>query len=171
MKAAGFALAGAVAIGALLSPALAQQTLSGIVTKIDRLSGTIAIRQVQDGTVGASGGNGAAGGDGEGGRGCIADLHSSAKIGQRGRAMSARAGRTRAQADSCAQGIASTPAGTGAQRVMSSTFMQLWAWKITYLAPQAVKTSRTPSQKLWPSRSSIATILVASAAWASTVKT
>ena len=54
MKAAGFALAGAVAIGALLSPALAQQTLSGIVTKIDRLNGTIAIRQVQDGTVGSS---------------------------------------------------------------------------------------------------------------------
>jgi hypothetical protein len=34
--------------------AVAQQTIEGIITKIDRLSGTIAIQQTQSGTVGAS---------------------------------------------------------------------------------------------------------------------
>jgi Cu/Ag efflux protein CusF len=51
-------LAKLVLTGVLLTgiPALAwaQQTLTGTVTTIDRLSGTIAIQQTQNGTVGAS---------------------------------------------------------------------------------------------------------------------
>ena len=42
------------------SVALAQDAKTGMVTQIDRLSGTIAIQQPQDGTVGASGGSGTA---------------------------------------------------------------------------------------------------------------
>jgi Cu/Ag efflux protein CusF len=38
------------------SMALAQQSLTGTVTTIDRLSGTIGIQQAQSGTVGAGGG-------------------------------------------------------------------------------------------------------------------
>jgi Cu/Ag efflux protein CusF len=38
------------------SVALAQQALTGMVTTIDRINGTIAIQQTPNGTVGASGG-------------------------------------------------------------------------------------------------------------------
>jgi Cu/Ag efflux protein CusF len=41
---------------AAFSTALAQQERSGIVTEINRLNGTIAIRQAQNGTVGANAG-------------------------------------------------------------------------------------------------------------------
>lgn len=40
------------------SAAFAQEARTGIVTQIDRLNGTIAIQQAQDGTVGAGGGSG-----------------------------------------------------------------------------------------------------------------
>jgi len=40
------------------SAALAQDAKTGMVTQIDRLNGTIAIQQPQDGTVGAGGGSG-----------------------------------------------------------------------------------------------------------------
>jgi Cu/Ag efflux protein CusF len=53
MKIVPTILAGAAAF-ALISSASAQQALSGLVTKIDRTSGTIAIQQTQDGTVGAN---------------------------------------------------------------------------------------------------------------------
>src|SRR5437763_16613350 len=53
MKIAPTILAGAAAL-ALVSSASAQQTLSGLVTKIDRTNGTIAIQQTQNGTVGAN---------------------------------------------------------------------------------------------------------------------
>ena len=36
------------------SAAWAQQTMTGIVTQVDRINGTVAIRQTQAGTVGAS---------------------------------------------------------------------------------------------------------------------
>jgi Cu/Ag efflux protein CusF len=35
---------------------MAQQTIEGMITKINRLNGTIAIQQTQDGTVGANSG-------------------------------------------------------------------------------------------------------------------
>jgi Cu/Ag efflux protein CusF len=41
---------------AIGSVALAQQALTGTVTTIDRINGTIAIQQAPNGTVGASGG-------------------------------------------------------------------------------------------------------------------
>jgi Cu/Ag efflux protein CusF len=47
---AAFAIIGSAA----LSTALAQQERSGIVTEINRLNGTIAIRQIENGTVGAN---------------------------------------------------------------------------------------------------------------------
>jgi len=40
------------------SAALAQDAKTGLVTQIDRLNGTIAIQQPQDGTVGTSSGSG-----------------------------------------------------------------------------------------------------------------
>ena len=40
------------------SAALAQDAKTGMVTQIDRLNGTIAIQQPQDGTIGTSGGSG-----------------------------------------------------------------------------------------------------------------
>ncbi len=55
MKLAKMILAGAVLT--LISPvALAQQALTGTVTTIDRITGTIAIQQTQSGTVGANAG-------------------------------------------------------------------------------------------------------------------
>jgi Cu/Ag efflux protein CusF len=48
-------LAGAM-LAAVPSITLAQQSLNGTITKIDRLNGTIAIRQPQSGTVGANDG-------------------------------------------------------------------------------------------------------------------
>ena len=53
MRLARIILAGAV-LAALGSTALAQQALTGTVTTINRISGTIAIRQTQSGTVGAN---------------------------------------------------------------------------------------------------------------------
>jgi hypothetical protein len=55
MKLAKLVLAGSLLIG-MPSLASAQQTLTGTVTTIDRLSGTIAIQQKQSGTVGSSAG-------------------------------------------------------------------------------------------------------------------
>jgi hypothetical protein len=52
LGAAALAIVGSAA----LSTASAQQERSGTVTEINRLNGTIAIRQTQDGTVGASSG-------------------------------------------------------------------------------------------------------------------
>jgi Copper binding periplasmic protein CusF len=48
----------AAAIAFISSAALAQDAKTGMVTQIDRLNGTIAIQQPQDGTVGASGASG-----------------------------------------------------------------------------------------------------------------
>jgi Cu/Ag efflux protein CusF len=53
MKLAKLVLTGALLIG-IPALASAQQTLTGTVTTIDRISGTIAIAQTQSGTVGAS---------------------------------------------------------------------------------------------------------------------
>ena len=55
MKLAKMMLAGAM-LAAFPSITLAQQSLTGTVSMINRLSGTIAIRQTQSGTVGASNG-------------------------------------------------------------------------------------------------------------------
>ena len=58
MKMAKMVLAGMTALAALSSAALAQQGLTGTVTRIDRIDGTIAIQlqkpQTQGGTVGAN---------------------------------------------------------------------------------------------------------------------
>jgi hypothetical protein len=60
MKTAKTMLAGLAALAALSSPGLAQQGLTGTVTRIDRLDGTISIQlqkaQSQGGTVGANSG-------------------------------------------------------------------------------------------------------------------
>ena len=56
MKSANIVLAGAAALMLTSSLALAQQDLTGMVTKIDRIRGTIAIQQEQSGTVGSSAG-------------------------------------------------------------------------------------------------------------------
>jgi Copper binding periplasmic protein CusF len=48
----------AAALAFIGSAALAQDAKTGMVTQIDRLNGTIAIQQPQDGTVGASGSGG-----------------------------------------------------------------------------------------------------------------
>jgi Cu/Ag efflux protein CusF len=53
---AKIALAGAAAVNILISAAMAQQTTTGTVTKVDRIHGTVAIQQKQDGTVGANNG-------------------------------------------------------------------------------------------------------------------
>ena len=53
MKLAKLVLTGALLIG-IASLASAQQTLTGTVTTIDRISGTIAIAERQSGTVGLS---------------------------------------------------------------------------------------------------------------------
>ena len=55
MKLARMMLAGAM-LAAVPSMTLAQQSLTGTITTIDRLNGTIGIRQAQGGTVGANGG-------------------------------------------------------------------------------------------------------------------
>jgi Cu/Ag efflux protein CusF len=55
MKLARMILAGAM-LAAVPSVTLAQQPLTGVVTTIDRINGTIAVRQAQKDTVGASGG-------------------------------------------------------------------------------------------------------------------
>jgi len=55
MRVARNILAGSV-LTVISSMALAQQPLTGTVTTINRISGTIAIRQTQSGTVGANSG-------------------------------------------------------------------------------------------------------------------
>ena len=45
---------GIAATSLLMSAALAEQSMSGMITKIDRLNGTVAIQQIQSGTVGAN---------------------------------------------------------------------------------------------------------------------
>jgi Cu/Ag efflux protein CusF len=54
MRIAKIILASAAAISIPMSAALAQQTGSGTVTKVDRLNRAIAIQQTQSGTVGAN---------------------------------------------------------------------------------------------------------------------
>ncbi|MCA6121980.1 copper-binding protein [Bradyrhizobium sp. WSM 1704] len=57
MRAAKIVLTGLAAASLITSAALAQQSQSGMITKIDRLAGTISIAPVQSGTVGASSGS------------------------------------------------------------------------------------------------------------------
>jgi Cu/Ag efflux protein CusF len=58
VKIAKIMLAGTAALTIISSAALAQQALTGTVTKVDRINGSVAIKQTQSGTVGAnSGGN------------------------------------------------------------------------------------------------------------------
>jgi Cu/Ag efflux protein CusF len=56
MKIAAMIVAVAAVANLVGTSALAQQTRSGMVTKIDRISGTISIRDMPDGTVGATSG-------------------------------------------------------------------------------------------------------------------
>src|SRR5262245_50681013 len=56
MGTARIVIAGAAAIGMLASTALAEDNVTGMITKIDRLNSTVSIQQVQNSTVGASGG-------------------------------------------------------------------------------------------------------------------
>ena len=57
MRTARIIFASAMAFNIVMSAALAQQNNAGMVTKIDRLNGTIAIQQTQSGTVGAGSGS------------------------------------------------------------------------------------------------------------------
>jgi hypothetical protein len=47
-------LAGTLSLALVSSASLAQQSLTGTVVKIDRIHGTVAIRQTQNGTTGAN---------------------------------------------------------------------------------------------------------------------
>jgi Cu/Ag efflux protein CusF len=58
MKIAKIMLAGTAAL-VINSASWAQQELKGTVTKIDRISGTVAIRQTPSGTIGANSGGAA----------------------------------------------------------------------------------------------------------------
>lgn len=55
MKIAGTILAAIAALG-IAGTALAQQMRTGMVTRIDRISGTVSIRDMPDGTTGANAG-------------------------------------------------------------------------------------------------------------------
>jgi Cu/Ag efflux protein CusF len=59
MTVAKIILAGTASLILISSAALAQQALTGTITKIDRLNGTVGIRQTQSGTVGANTGGAA----------------------------------------------------------------------------------------------------------------
>jgi Cu/Ag efflux protein CusF len=59
MKIANIILAGTAALTIFSSAALAQQALTGTITKVDRINGTVAIKQTQSGTVGANTGGAA----------------------------------------------------------------------------------------------------------------
>jgi hypothetical protein len=59
MKVANIILASAATVTIIGSAALAQQKLTGTITELDRLNGTIAIQPTQNGTVGAATGAGA----------------------------------------------------------------------------------------------------------------
>ena len=54
MKIAGMIVAATAALNIVGSSALAEQMRTGMVTRIDRISGTISIKDVPDGTVGAN---------------------------------------------------------------------------------------------------------------------
>ena len=56
MKFAGLILAASAALSIAGTSALAQQTRTGMVTRIDRISGTISVRDMPDGTTGANAG-------------------------------------------------------------------------------------------------------------------
>ena len=59
MKIAKIIMAGTAALIITSSAALAQQALTGTVTKVDRINRTIAIQQMQSGTIGANTGGAA----------------------------------------------------------------------------------------------------------------
>jgi Cu/Ag efflux protein CusF len=59
LKIAKIILAGTAALTIISSAALAQQMLTGTVTKVDRINGSVAIKQTQSGTVGANSGGAA----------------------------------------------------------------------------------------------------------------
>jgi len=59
MKITKIILAGTGALTLVASAALAQQMLTGTITKVDRINGSLAIRQTQSGTVGANSGGAA----------------------------------------------------------------------------------------------------------------
>ena len=54
MKIAKIIFAGTAALAIIGSPALAQEALTGTVTKVDRISSVIAVQPTQTGTVGAN---------------------------------------------------------------------------------------------------------------------
>ena len=54
MKIAGMIMAATAALSIASSSVLAQQTRNGMVTRIDRISGTITIQDMPDGTTGAN---------------------------------------------------------------------------------------------------------------------
>jgi len=56
MKIAKIILAATAVLTIVASPALAQQALTGMITKIDRINGSIAIQHPQTGTTGSSSG-------------------------------------------------------------------------------------------------------------------
>jgi hypothetical protein len=58
MKIARMILAASFSVVLISSATLAQQSLTGTVTQIDRINGTISIRQTQSGTTGANSGGG-----------------------------------------------------------------------------------------------------------------
>ena len=58
MKIARILSTGAVALAIVSSAALAQQALTGTITGINRINGTVAIQRTQSGTVGANSGGG-----------------------------------------------------------------------------------------------------------------
>ena len=59
MKIAGMIMAATAALSIIGSSAFAEQMRTGMVTRIDRISGTISIRDIPDGTVGANTGSAA----------------------------------------------------------------------------------------------------------------
>ena len=54
MKIAGVIMAATAALSIVGTSALAQQARTGMVTRIDRISGTVSIKDIPDGTVGAN---------------------------------------------------------------------------------------------------------------------
>ena len=56
MKIAGMIMAAAAVLSVAGTSALAQQMRTGMVTRIDRISGTISIKDMPDGTTGANAG-------------------------------------------------------------------------------------------------------------------
>ena len=56
MNAAKIVLVSVAAMGLFMSVAPAEQNMSGMITKIDRLNSIVAIQQTQSGTVGANSG-------------------------------------------------------------------------------------------------------------------